>query len=102
MSEPKKLTNDFLKGKMVDAMVFRGNAKDVNTITKAGFYIFSTGATNLPEGVPVWGTMGVMTFVSFIFQMFVSADCSYILVRYGAISNLPNISWMRIQTSALT
>lgn len=57
MSETKGLTNDLLKSKMPDAMVYRGYCRDINEAYQSGFYAVGSSTTN---GKPISQCYGVL------------------------------------------
>ncbi len=83
MMPTKELTNDIVKGIMVDAMVDRGRCEDVDTLVKPGVYIFDTNTKNLPNWSFQYGIAEVFIRFESIYQRITAYPGSMMAVRIG-------------------
>lgn len=68
MAESKVITNDFLKSKMVDAVVDRGECSDIDTCLSAGAYRCLPSTLHKPAGAHDYGLLIVTKAQNYISQ----------------------------------
>ena len=91
MSTTKNITNAFLKGKMTDAMVFRGEISNLDECKQTGFYSLSPSLTVSanPPNIPSWNYGIVEVFPRYGVQVF-----QRITTAYGvSVERIWNTSW---------
>lgn len=70
MMETKELTNDLLKSKMSDAMVWRGLCKNADTCRSSGVYQMDNSCTGQPPGASMWGILEVSVTSHYVSQRY--------------------------------
>lgn len=108
MSETKKLTNDLLKGKMTDAMVYRGYLnRSFNMALTAGYYWVtpSQGATDYPDGAYRYGILEVFPAGAFLLQRYTTHATGGLLypsIYERMLYNSSFTVWIKVTTTPIT
>lgn len=95
MSDTVKLSNSMLKGKLTDAMVFRGYCSDLDTVTQPGYYSVGDSTKNRPASI--YGTLEFYTG-TFQSQVIRCTDGSI----YQRVGQTNFGSWRVLRTTAVT
>lgn len=103
MAETIKLTNELLKGKMTDAMVYRGTGKCLEDCILPGYYLLDGDSTTTePEPYPSWkySILEVMKRGADILQRITNIDGYPVIVRSKRMGVWQ--SWYRIEMTKVT